>query len=167
MEGAVLKRRLKIRWVSLIADVMLGGMVVGPLAAPFVAASGLPLLPIIADIIYFMGNHVCPQPDMGLMLSAPHIMAVCMRCYGTVTGLFLTRLWFAKTGGKGFYWLTQYGWWGAVISSLLMMAYPVELAAQVFAGWDFNNYVVFPFGLITGLGWGLFTMPILHGWRRV
>ncbi len=167
MEGAIFQRKLKIRWVSLIADILLAGMVAGPLAAPFLAASGLSLLPGIGNIIYFMGNHVCPQPDMGLMLAAPYIMAVCMRCYGTVSGLLITRLLYARTGGKGFYWLTQYGWWGAAFSSLLMMAYPLELAAEVLDLWSFNNYVVTLFGLITGLGWGLFTMPILHGWRQV
>ncbi|MEH1946905.1 MAG: DUF2085 domain-containing protein, partial [Nostoc sp.] len=109
--------------------------------------------------------HVCPQPDMGLDLAPPFIMAVCMRCYGTVTGLLITRLLYGVTGGKGFYWLNQYGWSGAALASVLMMAYPLELAAQVFGWWSFNNYLVTPFGLITGLAWGLFTMPILHGWR--
>jgi uncharacterized membrane protein len=153
---------LQVSWVSLIADFMLAGMVVGPPIAPFLAASGVSLLPGIADIIYFMGNHVCPQPHMGLDLAPPFIMAVCMRCYGTVTGLLMTRLLYGATGGKGFYWLSQYGWSGATLASVLMMAYPLELAAQVLGLWNFNNYVVTPFGLITGLAWGLFTMPILH-----
>ncbi|MBN3891278.1 MAG: DUF2085 domain-containing protein [Nostoc sp. JL31] len=156
---------LQVNWVSLIADFLLVGMVFGPPIAPFLAASGVSLLPGIADIIYFMGNHVCPQPDMGLDLAPPFIMAVCMRCYGTVTGLLITRLLYGVTGGKGFYWLTQYGWSGATLASVLMMAYPLELAAQVFGLWSFNNYLVTPFGLITGLAWGLFTMPILHKWH--
>ena len=166
MQGVVFKRELQIRWVSVIADILLAGMVVGPLAAPFMGASGLLMLPLIADIIYFMGKHVCPQPDMGVALASPLIMAVCMRCYGTVTGLLITRLLYGGTGGKGFYWLTQYGWGGAACSSVLMMAYPLELAGQVLGWWSFNNYVVMPFGLITGLGWGLFTMPILHRWQH-
>ncbi len=163
MEGVVFRRRLQIPWVSLIADILLAGMVVGPLAAPFLAGSHLLMLPVIADIIYFMGEHVCPQPKMGVVLALPFIMAVCMRCYGTVTGLLITRLLYVVTEGKGFYWLTQYGWYGAARSSLLMMAYPLELAGEVLGLWSFNNYVVTLFGLITGLGWGLFTMPILHG----
>ncbi|MCM0593521.1 MAG: DUF2085 domain-containing protein [Gloeotrichia echinulata IR180] len=157
-----LRRDLQVNWVSFIADFLLVGMVFGPPVAPFLAASGVFLLPGIADIIYFLGNHVCPQPDMGLDLAPPFIMAVCMRCYGTVTGLLLTRLLFAVTEGNGFYWLSQYGWSGAALASVLMMAYPLELAAQVFDLWSFNNYLVTPFGLITGLAWGLFTMPILH-----
>lgn len=156
---------LQVNWVSLIADFLLVGMVFGPPIAPFLAASGVSLLPGIADIIYFMGNHVCPQPDMGLGLAPPFIMAVCMRCYGTVTGLLITRLLYGITGGKGFYWLSQYGWSGVALASVLMMAYPLELAAQVFGLWSFNNYLVTPFGLITGLAWGLFTMPILHKWH--
>jgi uncharacterized membrane protein len=162
MEGAVFKQHLQINKVSLIADILLAGMVVGPIAAPFLAASGLPLLPAIADIIYFMGHHVCPQPDMGVPMAPPYLMAVCMRCYGTVTGLLLTRLLYKATGGKGFYWLSQYGWSGVAIASVLMMAYPLELAAQVLGWWSFHNSVVTLFGFITGFAWGLFTMPILH-----
>ena len=152
-----------IHWSSFIADFLLTGMVIGPVVAPFLAASGLPILPTIANIIYFMGIHVCPQPDMGVELAPPFIMAVCMRCYGTVTGLLITRLLYAVTNGKGFYWLAQYNWSGVAIAIVLMMAYPLELAAQVFHIWIFNNYLVVPFGLVTGLGWGLFTMPIFHG----
>lgn len=160
-------RELSVNWVSLIADFLLVGMVFGPPVAPFLAASGVSLLGGIADIIYFMGNHVCPQPNMGLDLAPPFIMAVCMRCYGTVTGLLFTRLLYAVTSGRGFYWLSQYGWNGAALATVLMMAYPLELAAQVFGLWSFNNYVVTPFGLITGLAWGLFTMPILHDKQRM
>lgn len=162
MQGVIFKTGLKVRWVSIIADFLLTGMVTGPLVAPFLAASGLPLLPVVANIIYFMGNIVCPQPDMGVMLASPFPMAVCMRCYGTVTGLFLTRILYAATDGRGFYWLSQYGWNGVAIAAIFMMAYPIELAAQVLGWWDFNNYLVTPFGLVTGLAWGLFTMPIFH-----
>jgi hypothetical protein len=154
-----------LNWVSLIADIMLAGMVIGPVTAPFLAASGVSLLGIIANIIYFMGDCVCPQPTLGLDLAPPYIMAVCMRCYGTVTGLLFTRLLYGVTGDKGFYWLNNYGWNGAALASVFMMAYPLELAAEIFGFWSFNNYIVTPFGLITGLAWGLFTMPILHGWQ--
>ncbi|MEH2424823.1 MAG: DUF2085 domain-containing protein [Nostoc sp.] len=173
MTRVAFSEKLQVNWVSFIADFMLAGMVFGPPVAPFLAASGVWLVPGIADIIYFMGNHVCPQPTMGLDLTPPFIMAVCMRCYGTVTGLLITRLLYGVTGGKGFYWLSQYGWSSAAIltgasyASVLMMAYPLELAAEIFGLWNFNNYLVTPFGLITGLAWGLFTMPILHGWQRL
>lgn len=151
-----------VNWVSFIADFILSGMVIGPFAAPFLAALDIANIPIIANIIYFMGHHVCPQPEMGVALKPPFLMAVCMRCYGTVTGLLLTRLQYSVTDGKGCYWLHQYGWSGAAIASILMMAYPLEFAAEFFGWWGFNNYVVSLFGLITGLAWGLFTMPILH-----
>ncbi|HLO85858.1 MAG TPA: DUF2085 domain-containing protein [Nostocaceae cyanobacterium] len=162
MQRVVLSKDLQTNWVSFFADFLLVGMVFGPPIAPFLAASGWFVLPGIADIIYFMGNHVCPQPTLGIELAPPFIMAVCMRCYGTVTGLLITRLLYGITGGKGFYWLHQYGWSGAALASVLMMAYPLELAAQIFGLWDFNNYIVTPFGLITGLAWGLFCMPFLH-----
>ncbi len=166
MARVAFNEEFQVNWVSLIADFLLVGMVFGPpIASSFWLRLECLCLPGIADIIYFMGNHVCPQPTMGLDLAPPYIMAVCMRCYGTVTGLLITRLLYGVTGGKGFYWLSQYGWSGMAIASVLMMAYPLELAAQIFGLWSFNNYLVTPFGLITGLAWGLFTMPIFHGWR--
>ncbi|NJM21652.1 MAG: DUF2085 domain-containing protein [Richelia sp. RM2_1_2] len=163
MQITVSHKQLQINPVSFIADFLLTGMVIGPILAPFLAASGLPILPQIAQIIYFMGNHVCPQPQMGIELASPFIMAVCMRCYGTVMGLFITRLLYLTDNGKASYWLHQYGWNGAAFSTVLMMAYPLEMAAQILGWWNFDNLVVVPFGLITGLAWGLFTMPILHG----
>jgi uncharacterized membrane protein len=148
--------------VSAIADFLLAGMVIGPIAAPFLERSGVFVPSVIAQIIYGLGSHVCPQPEMGLMLAPPQIMAVCTRCYGTVLGLFFTRLLFAATKGEGFFWLTRYGWLGAVISSLLMMAYPAEYVAQMFGGWDYHHSVAITFGAIAGLGWGLHLMPVVH-----
>ena len=162
MQLTTSNKQLQINPVSFIADFLLTGMVIGPIAAPFLAASGLPILPTIASIIYFMGHHVCPQPHMGVELAPPFIMTVCMRCYGTVLGLFATRMLYITDKGNSFYWLHQYGWNGAAIATLLMMAYPLEMAAQIFGWWSFQNPIVMPFGLITGLAWGLFTMPILH-----
>lgn len=163
MQLTISNKQLQINPISFIADFLLTGMVIGPIAAPFLAASGLPILPQIAKIIYFMGNHVCPQPQMAIELASPFIMAVCMRCYGTVMGLFLTRLLYLTDNGKSSYWLHQYGWNGSAIATILMMAYPLEMAAQIIGWWSFDNFVVVPFGLITGLAWGLFTVPILHG----
>ncbi|MDJ0703401.1 MAG: DUF2085 domain-containing protein [Leptolyngbyaceae cyanobacterium MO_188.B28] len=149
-------------WRSILADIVLAGLVSGPLAAPFLAASSLPLLPQIADIIYFMGVHVCPQPDMGLALSPPHIMAVCMRCYGTVIGLLATRFIYQKDGGKAAYWLNQYGFWGFLLTIILCLFYPAELAAQWQGWWQYNNWIVTAFGLVSGLGLGAYIMPLLH-----
>ncbi|MBD1851949.1 DUF2085 domain-containing protein [Leptolyngbya sp. ST-U4] len=167
MEIASRKPRSSRNWAGGTADFLLAGMVVGPLMAPFLAGSGLLGVPIVANIIYFMGRHVCPQPELGLALSPPWMMAVCMRCYGTVLGLFVTRLLYGMTKGRGFYWLHQYGWGGAIFASGLMMAYGFEYGAQMFAGWQVNQGVMTLFGLITGVGWGLLAMPILHGLRKV
>ena len=131
MQLTISNKRIQIKPVSFIADFLLTGMVIGPIAAPFLAVSGLPILPTIANIIYFMG-------------------------------LFATRILNITDKGKSFYWLHQYGWNGAALASILMMAYPLEMAAQILGWWSFQNSVVTFFGLITGLAWGLFTMPILH-----
>lgn len=150
-------------WRSIAADVILAGLVSGPLAAPFLAASPLPILPQIADIIYFMGNHVCPQPEMGLALWPPNLMAVCMRCFGTLMGLVATRYWVAKDQGQGRYWLHQYGIAGFVLTILLCLVYPFELYAQNWGWWGYSNPVVTVFGAISGLGLGAYIMPLLHG----
>ncbi len=172
MQGTAAKSSFLTPWmpenrVSFVADFLLSGMVVGPLIAPFLAGIDLPGIPIVAQIIYFMGHHVCPQPEMGVELSPPFIMAVCMRCYGTVTGLFLTRMLYLVNPGQSRVWLHQYGWLGVAIASFLMAAYPIELAAETAGMWAFDNRVVSAFGLVTGLAWGLHAMPILHGnWRK-
>lgn len=149
-------------WRSVIADIVLAGLVSGPLAAPFLAAAPL-ILPQIADIIYFMGNHVCPQPEMGLALWPPNLMAVCMRCFGTLMGLMATRYWVEKDQGKGRYWLHQYGFLGLLLTLLLCLVYPFELRAQTLGWWDYSNPVVTVFGAVSGLGLGAYIMPLLHG----
>jgi uncharacterized membrane protein len=170
MQSSTAKANFLTPWlpqnrVSFVADFLLSGMVVGPLIAPFLAGIDRWGIPTIAQIIYFMGHHVCPQPEMGVELSPPFIMAVCMRCYGTVTGLFLTRMLYWLNRGTSPVWLHQYGWVGVAIASFFMAAYPIELAAQTFGLWAFDNTVVSAFGLVTGLAWGLHAMPILHGDR--
>lgn len=149
--------------LSVIADIVLAGLVLGPLAAPYLLASALPPLSTIADIIYGMGLHVCPQPQMGPVLAPPFAMAVCMRCYGTVLGLVATRLLYMARGAAGPYWLKQYGWQGALLAVLLLLAYPAELVGQILDFWGFNNYVMTCFGMVTGTALGLFIVPTFYG----
>jgi uncharacterized membrane protein len=156
----------RIQWRSVVADIVLAAIVLGPPAAPFLAASGLPLLPMIAQIIYTMGLHVCPQPEMAVVMAPPWLMAVCMRCYGTVLALLATRLLYTLDRGNGRYWLSQYGRRGLLLSVLMMLFYPAELFAQRWGLWDYSNAVVFPFGWVAGLGLGLLIMPWLHASSR-
>lgn len=147
---------------SLVADIILAALVGGPLAAPFLASTSLPLLPLIANIIYFMGDRVCPQPDLGLMLAPPHLMAVCMRCYGTLMGLVFMRWLIGRNEGREAYWLHQYGITGFLVTILFCLVYPAELWAQNLGWWGYNNFVVTMFGLVAGLGLGAYLMPLLH-----
>ena len=147
---------------SYFADFVLVGLLSGPIAAPFLAATPLPVLPIIADIIYAMGRLVCPQPDMGVMLMDPNIMAVCMRCYGTLMGVVVMRYLVKKSGGQEKYWLHQYGLLGLFLCIALCLVYPFELYAQIWGWWEYQNPVVTLFGLISGLGLGAYIMPLLH-----
>jgi uncharacterized membrane protein len=151
---------------SLVADIVLAALVGGPLAAPFLASTSLPLLPLIANIIYFMGDRVCPQPDLGLMLAPPHLMAVCMRCYGTLMGLVFMRWAIGRSEGREIFWLHQYGIAGFLVTILFCLVYPAELWAQKLGWWEYNNFVVTLFGLVSGLGLGAYIMPLLHKTMR-
>lgn len=153
-------------WSSWLADWGLAALVSGPVAAPFLAASGLPGLTHISDIIYWMGNQVCPQPELGLPIAPAHIMAVCMRCYGTVFGLVMMRIAFGRDRGQSPLWLERYGLVGFGISFALCMAYPVELALQGFEGWPISPMCMTFFGWIAGVGLGAYVMPLCHGHGR-
>jgi len=147
---------------GIFVDILLVALVSGPLAAPFLATLNVFPFNLIANIIYFMGGYVCPQADMGLALMPSHLMAVCMRCYGVLLALVTTRLLYAYDRGNSFYWLQQYRFGGAAIASLLTFAYPVEMIAQLLGWWSYNNYIVTPFGYLTGLGIGLFLTPVVY-----
>ena len=149
-------------WRKLSADIILLALLSGPIAAPYLAQLGVFPFNIIANIIYFMGSAVCPQPEMGLMVSPPHLMSVCMRCYGLLLGLLTTRLLYISDRGNGWYWLSQYRFTGATIATILTSAYLGEMLAQGFQLWEYNNWIVTPFGYVAGLGIGLFIVPVLY-----
>lgn len=151
-----------IVWKGAIADVLLIALLSGPVAAPFLTAMGLFPLPLIASIIYFMGDHVCPQPELSLMLHPPHLMAVCMRCYGVLLALLSCRLLVWRDRGTGFYWLHQYRFQGAAIATVLTAGYLVEMLAEQWGWWDYHNLIVTFFGALTGWGIGLFIAPLLY-----
>jgi uncharacterized membrane protein len=149
-------------WRKLLADIILIALLSGPIAAPFLAKAGFFPLSVIANIIYSMGSLVCPQPEMSLVVTSSHLMAVCMRCYGLLLALLTTRLLYIKDRGCGWYWLSQYRFTGAAIASSLICAYLGEMLAQIFHIWEYNNWIVTTFGYITGLGIGLFFVPVLY-----
>ena len=145
-----------------IADIILAALLLGPLAAPFLAAWGLLVPRGVSGIIYAMGTFVCPQPARGLPLFDGQIMAVCMRCYGTVLGLLLTRLLYAAGGGLSRVWLPRYGQRALPLFAILIFAYAAELAGQVAGLWPFDNLIVTVAGLSTGAGLGLMFHPLLQ-----
>lgn len=151
-----------LNWRRLSADIILIALLTGPIAAPFLAKSGIFPFNIIANIIYLMGGVVCPQSEMSLTVMSPHLMAVCMRCYGVLLALLTTRLLYLKNQGNAWYWLNQYRFRGAAIASIVICAYLGEMLAQIFNMWSYNNWIVTSFGYITGLGIGLFLVPVLY-----
>lgn len=155
-----------LRWRGLLADGVLVALLAGPLAAPFLQAWGLLVPRTVAGIVYTMGSFVCPQPSRGLALYDANIMAVCMRCYATVLGLLLTRLWYAYDRGAGPAWLPRYGLRALPAFALLIFVYAAEFAGQVAGLWPFSNLVVTAAGLVTGAGLGLMFHPLLQAGPR-
>ena len=151
-----------MRRQSAIADVILIALIGGPILAPFLATLKIFPFPLISTVIYFMGEHICPQPEMGLVPILYSPIAVCMRCYGVLLALVTTRFLYAINRGNGFYWLNQYRFWGAAIASILTFAYPIEMIAQILSWWSYNNYIVTGFGYLTGIGIGLFAVPVIY-----
>jgi len=166
MQRTVTHAFLRRSWASGLADLVLAALVSGPIAAPFLAASGLPGLSQIGGLIYWMGQHVCPQPELGPTLVGPHSMAVCLRCYGTVLGLVMMRVLFKRDRGRAPYWLERYGLFGFGITFALCMAYPVELALQGFTWWPVSPLRMTTFGWIAGIGLGAYIMPLFHDYSQ-
>jgi hypothetical protein len=164
MQGSLSASIRRSGW-SWLADLVLAAMVSGPVAAPFLAASGLPILTQISDIIYWMGQQVCPQPDLGVALAAGNPMAVCLRCYGTVWGLVAMRWLYHRDRGQSPYWLERYGLVGFGIAFVLCMAYPAELALQGFDWWPISHVRMSLFGWMAGIGLGAYIMPLFHSHR--
>jgi uncharacterized membrane protein len=146
---------------SLLADAVLAALLLGPLAAPFLSRAELFAPRAVSGIIYTMGTFVCPQPVLGVALYDGALMAVCMRCYGVLAGLLLTRLLYAANGA-GRLWLPRYGPRALPIFGALILAYAAEFAGQVAGLWHFDNVAVTLAGLITGIGLGLMFHPALR-----
>jgi hypothetical protein len=149
-----------IQYRGLLADAVLIALALGPLAAPLLQAWGVPIPRMVSGTIYTIGAFVCPQPAHAVALYDRELMAVCMRCYGTVLGLALTRLWHAADGGTGRCWLPRYGVRALPIFAALIFAYAAEFAGQVAGLWRFDNVVVAIAGLVTGGGLGLMFHPL-------
>src|SRR5262245_37307746 len=131
-----------LHWHNAIADFVLAALLIGPLAAPFLQAWGLLAPRTVSRIIFTMGAFVCPQPARAAALYDSNLMAVCMRCYGTVLGLLVTRLLYAADDGASAYWLPRYGLRALPLFTALISAYPIEFAGQIAGLWRFDHTVV-------------------------
>jgi uncharacterized membrane protein len=163
MTTTVLRPTHTIKWRGIIADAVLVALLLGPLAAPLLQSWGLLVPRTVSGIIYTMGSFVCPQPAHGLPIYEAQMMAVCMRCYGTVLGLLLTRLFYAADGGISRLWLPRYGLRALPLFAILIFVYAAEFAAEIAGLWAFDNTLVTFAGLITGIGLGLMFHPALQG----
>jgi uncharacterized membrane protein len=162
MTAATIRPAQVIAWRGLIADVVLAALLLGPLAAPLLWTWGLLIPHMVSGIIYTVGMFVCPQPARGLPIYDGQIMAVCMRCYGTVLGLLATRLLYAADRGASHIWLPRYGRRALPLFAALIFAYAAEFAGEVVGLWAFDNTIVTVAGLISGVGLGLMFLPMLQ-----
>lgn len=151
-----------IQQKSFWADFVLAALLIGPIMAPFLVTWDIWGPSQVGRLIYTMGAYVCPQPIQAVPIAQGALMAVCMRCYGTLLGFLLLRLWFAIDHGSSWFWLPRYGMRGLIPFTILIMMYAAEFAGQVAGFWSFRNDVVLVAGLLTGIGLGLLFIPILH-----
>jgi len=162
MAATTIRLARSFHWRGALADLALALLLLGPLAAPILWTWGSLVPRLGSGVIYTMGTFVCPQPALAVPLYAGQLMAVCMRCYGTLLGLLLTRLLYAADGGAGRCWLPRYCLRGLPIFALLIFAYAAEFAGEVVGLWRFDNLAVALAGLITGAGLGLMFHPLLQ-----
>lgn len=162
MTATTLRTTRPIQWRGLAADSVLAALLIGPVVAPFLLSWGWFVPRTIAGVVYTMGAYVCPQPTRGPALYEAQIMAVCMRCYGTLLGLLATRLFYAADEGASCAWLPRYGLRALPVFAALIFAYPAELAGQVAGLWRFDNIGVTAAGILAGVGLGLMFHPILQ-----
>lgn len=167
MATTTIRSAWTLAWRSLLADGVLAGLLLGPLAAPLLRAWALLVPRTVSGIIYTMGSFVCPQPALGLAFHDDQIMAVCMRCYGTVLGMLATRLLYAADGGAGRFWLPRYGRRALPLFAALIFAYAAEFAGEVGGLWAFRNASVTMAGLVSGIGLGLMFHPILQQCKTI
>ncbi len=59
---------------------------VGPFLAPLFSQIGIWPFGMIAQFVYFLGNSLCPMPDMAVTING-YSTAVCPLCYGALLGL--------------------------------------------------------------------------------
>lgn len=147
------------------ADVLLTVLVTGFLAAPLMTVSGWQPLLKIADIAYAIGRWTCKQPELSMMVFGGYAMPLCMRSYGALAGVVMMRWLHGRTGGKGSYWLEQYGLWGFAATFIICLAYPLELALEGFPGWGMHYSLMLLFGIVAGGGLGAYLMPMIYGSR--
>ncbi len=137
-----------------IADFVLGLMLVGPLIMPFFLHSGWPPMIFFGNVIYQIGQFICPQ----LPYSASYggmAFAVCYRCSAALVGLVIARG-LHRPGGAlrdlsarhrvgmlalCLIWLTidvqgtARGWWPGIVPLMLVhgLIYGISVGGVVYA----------------------------------
>lgn len=149
-------------------DLLLALMIIGPVVAPFLAASNIWLLERIAYwIIYPIGRFICPQDHYSVELGS-QLMAVCSRCYAAIGGLFLVRLALTSDpAGRGIP-ARLARWWaarGMAQRALLILAifalWAVDVRAEHLGWWHWGHATMVVTGPIIGFGVGFLAYGLL------
>lgn len=128
---------------------MLFLMLIGPLIAPYFAQIANPLFQAVSQIIFAIGDFICPQPEQTFVYGGMPFM-VCYRCGAGLLGLISAR-WLHRPGGAMRHWsaLARVAFLGA---NLLWLSIDLHYTHQGI--WAANIPLMTFHGLIYGMSVG-------------
>lgn len=139
---------------------LLSVLLVGPLLGPVFAWLDGPLLAVVNVPIYWVGAHLCPQPDLAFPVLG-HPMVVCARCWAGVGGLWIVLLIY-RAAPRHPFWTT----WRrlppparAVLGLLAFGPWIIDLTATAQSWWASGPAFLLLSGLLGGLGAGALLFP--------
>ena len=137
----------RIHWR--IAEFVLFLMLIGPIIAPYFAQIANPLFQAVSQIIFAIGDFICPQPEQTFMYGGMPFM-VCFRCGAGLFGLIIAR-WLHRPDGAMRHWsiLARLIFLGA---NLLWLSIDVHLTHQGI--WAANIPLMITHGVIYGMSVG-------------
>lgn len=165
-------------WPAWPLEALLWTLFLGPLLAPLLRATGLPLLADAGALAReLLATYVCPTPERSLLLFGLP-MAVCARCWGATLGLGAARLlvgWVAGGVGRRQSRLAQaLGWFRGLplparllLCGLPFLLWPLEIAGQGNGWWHAPLWLLLLNGAQAGLAAGLLCCSLWPGmWPR-
>jgi hypothetical protein len=153
-------------WPRWVLDAILWTLFLGPLAAPLLQATGLPLLADSGALAReLLATYVCPTPDRSLLLLGLP-MAVCARCWGATIGLWGARLLVARPGAlaEALAQFRALPWAGRLLlCGLPFLLWPLEIVGHYGGWWHAPLWLLLLNGAQAGLAAGLLLCSLWPG----